>query len=152
MCGVVMPEDLRKLIDKYHAFYDIWPYHDVVEDAHGSPTATKRIIQAGFDVDVHGLGAESGVQSPPSRADYATGYAALQKIADAVSHHVSECIIEVICFPSTQFFDARRHFQPEAVIRIRISHRGVGQPMGLAEQQALTEVEKQLQDLGIARR
>ena len=150
--GVAMPENFHQLMDKYHAFYDIWPYHVVVEDMHGSPTATKRIIQAGFDIDVHGLGTESGVQLPPSRADYASGYTALKKVADIVSHHASECIIEVICFPSTLFFEARRHFQPEAVIRIRIFHRGGDQPAGLPERQALEEVEKQLQGLGIARR
>jgi hypothetical protein len=147
-----MPENLQQLITKYHAFYEVSPYNIVIEEGHGSPTATRYITQAGFDVDVHGLSNKSELELPPP-AEYAFGYAELKKIADAVSHHRGECSIEVIPFPSTVFSDARRHFQSEAVLRIRISHYGgVDQHAGLPEQHALEEVEKQLQDLGVARR
>jgi hypothetical protein len=137
-----MSENLQQLIEKYHAFYEVSPYHVVIEQGHGSPAATKHIVQAGFDVDVHGVSNKSELQLPPP-AEYAFGYAELKKIADTVSHHLSECSIEVIPFPATVFFDARRHFQSEAVLRIRISHYGgVDQRADLPEQHALEEVER----------
>ena len=147
-----MSENVQQLIKKYHEFYEVLPYHVVVEEGHGSPTATRRIIQAGFDVDIHGLSHKSELELPPP-AEYALGYAELKKIADAVSHQANESSIEVIPFPATVFFEAREQFRSEAVVRIRISHyRGLARPSGLPEQHALKEVEEQLQALGVRRR
>jgi hypothetical protein len=113
---------------------------------------TRRIIQVGFDVDVHGLSDEVELELPPPD-EYAFGYAEIKKIADNVSRYAGECSIEAIPFPSTVYSEAREQFRSGAVIRIRISHRrGMDQPAGLPEQQALEEVEKQLHALGIARR
>jgi hypothetical protein len=149
---LAVSENVQQLFKRYHAFYEVLPYHVVVEERHGSPTATRRIIQAGFDVDVHGLSNKSEVELPPP-AEYAFGYAELKKIADAVSYQASESSIEVISFPATVFFEAREQFRSEAVVRIRISHfRGVDQPPGLPEQHALKAVEEQLQALGVRRR
>jgi hypothetical protein len=147
-----MSENLEQLVKKYHAFYEVSPYYVVIEEKHGSPTATRHTIQAGFDVDIHGVSNKSELELPPP-GEYAVGYAELKKIADGVPQHPSECSIEVIPFPSTVFSEARRNFQSEAVLRIRISHLGgVDQRAGLPEQHALEEVEKQLQGLGVARR
>jgi len=149
---LAVSENVQQLIKKYHAFYEVLPYHVVVEEGHGSPTATRRIIQAGFDVDVHGLSNKSELELPPP-AEYALGYTELKKIADAVSHQANESSIEVIPFPATVFFEAREQFRSEAVVRIRISHyRGLARPSGLPEQHALKEVEEQLQALGVRRR
>lgn len=149
---LAMSGNLQQLITKYHAFYEVSPYNIVIEERHGLPGATRRIIQAGFDVDVRGLSDKSELELPPL-AEYALGYGELKRIADAVSHPPSECSIEVIPFPTTIFSDARRHFQSEAVLRIRISRcSGVDQHAGPPEQHMLEEVEKRLQSLGIARR
>jgi len=145
-------ENVQQLIKRYHAFYEVSPYHVIVEQGHGSPTATRRIIQGGFDVDVHGLSDKSELELPPP-AEYALGYAELKKIVDAISYQANECSIEVIPFPATVFSEAREQFRSEAVVRIRISHcGGVDQPSGLPEQQALKEVEEQLRALGVRRR
>jgi len=147
-----MSEILQPLIKKYRMFYEVWPYNIVIEEGHGSPTSSRCIIQAGFDVDVHGLSNKEEPELPPS-GDYALAYGRLKKIADTASHDANECSIEVIPFPSTVFFEAREQFRPEAALRIRISHqRGIDEPAGLPEQHALEEVEKQLQGLGLARR
>lgn len=109
-------------------------------------------VQAGFDVDVHGLSNKDELELPPP-GDYALGYARLKKIVDTVASHASECSIEVIPFPSTVFSEARENFRSAAVIRIRISHRrGIDQPVGLPEQHALEELERQIQGLGVRRR
>lgn len=147
-----MSGNLQQLINTYHAFYEVSPYSIVIEEGHGSPNPTRHIVQAGFDVDVHGVSNKDQLELPPS-AEYAFSYAELKKIADTVSHDANECSIEVIPFPSTVFSDTRRHFQSEAVLRIRITHHGgVDQRAGLPEQRALEEVEKQLQGVGLVRR
>jgi hypothetical protein len=146
-----MPENIERLVEKYHAFYEVSPYHVLVEERHGSPTATRQIIQAGFEVDVHGVSNKRDLELPPA-ADYALGCAEFVKIAETVSHHATECVIQVIPFPSSAFFEAHQDSHPEAIIRIQISHRGVDQLPGRAEQDALSEIEKQLQALGIRRR
>ena len=147
-----MAEKIQQLVKEYHVFYEVLPYHVLIEEGHGSPKATKRIIQAGFDVDVHGLSNKNELELPPP-GEYALGYWGLKKIIDTVSHDASECSIEVIPFPEAVFSEAREQFRPEARVRIRISHRrGIDQPVGLPEQHALEEVEKQLQGLGIRRR
>ena len=147
-----MSENLQQLIAKYHACYEVSPYSIVIEEGHGSPAVTRHIIQAGFDVDVHALSNKRELELPPA-AEYAFVYAELKRVVGAVSRDRGACSIEVIPFPSTIFSDARRHFQSEAVVRIRISHCGdVDERAGLPEQHALEEVEKQLRDLGVARR
>ena len=145
-----MPE-IPEPLKKYRVFYEVSPYHVLLEEAHGSPAASRQIIQAGFEVDVCGLSNKDGVELPPP-GDYALGYAWLQKIADTVAQHASECFIEIIPFPSDVFAEARENSRSEAVIRIRISRRGIDQPVGLPEQHALEELEKQLQGLGLRRR
>ena len=145
-----MPDTPKPLVEKYEIFYEVSPYNLLTEKQHGSPTATSHMIQAGFDVDVHGLSNKAELELPPS-ADYALGYALLKKIADVVSEQASECFLEVITFPSTIWGEACRHFRPEAVIRIRISCRATDQPAGLAEQRALEKLEEQLRSLGIRR-
>ena len=147
-----MSEDLQQLINTYHAFYEVSTYSIVIEEGHGSPNPTRHIVQAGFDVDVHGVSNKDDLELPPT-AEYAFSYAEFKKLAASISHDANECSIEVIPFPSTVFSDTRRHFQSEAVVRIRITHlSGVDQRAGLAEQHALEEVEKQLQGLGLTRR
>jgi hypothetical protein len=147
---MLMPEILELLVKKYRVFYEVSPYNELIEEAHGSPAATRHIIQAGFDVDVCGLSNKDTTELPPP-GDYALGYAGLKEIADGVSQHASECSIEVIPFASTAFSEPHSS-RSEAVIRIRISHRGLTQPVGLPEQHALEELERQLQGLGIRRR
>jgi len=147
-----MFEKLLGLVKRYRAFYEVLPYYVVIEEGHGSPKMTRRTIKAGFDVDVHGISDKEEMKLPPP-AEYAYGYAGLKEIADAVSHHAGESSIEVIPFPSTIFLEPREHFPPEAVIRIRISHcRGIDQPAGPPEQNALEAVENELKSLGIRRR
>lgn len=149
--GVPMTETFELLVKKYRVFYEVSPYHVLVEEAHGSPAATRRIIQAGFDVDVQGISNKDELELPPPD-DYALGYARLKGIADTVAQHASECFIEVIPFDSSYFSGAGGNFRPQALIRIRISHQGIDQPVGLPEQHALEELERQLQGLGVRRR
>lgn len=140
-----MSDNIRLLAKEHHAFYEVLPYHVM----YGSPAVR---IQRGFDVEIYGAN-KNELAMPGRDPDYALGYAALQKIAENVAHHASgSCSVEATSFPSTVIVDTRNHAKVEGMFRIRISHRGLDQPAGLPEQHALEEVEKQLHELGVARR
>ena len=145
-------ENLQRLSSEYRAFYEVLPYYVVVEEGHGSSTATRRMIRAGFDVDIHGL-AKKGAPELPLPADYSLAHRELKKVADRVPHDTRECSIEVISFPASSHSDSRDHFSPQALLKIRISHYGdLNQPAGLPEEHALEELEKELQREGIKKR
>ena len=143
------PDELTQLIKRHRPFYEVSSFELVVEEGHGTPTISRRRVPAGFDVDIYGARAGmDGTQAP----DYALACAALRQIA-ASTDTDSACSIEVVPFHSTVFLNTRDHLQPEAMIRIRISHRrGPGEPAGVRQQQALEQVERQLRSLGITRR
>ena len=147
-----MSRNIQELVEEHHVYYEVVPYYVVIEVGHGSPKMTTHRIQAGFDVDVHGLSNRSELQ-PPAPADYSLGYAELKKIVDTVSVNAAHCSVELMPFPSTVFLEAGKQFHPGGMIRIRISqNRGLDQPAGLPEHRALQEIEQRLQDLGIRRR
>jgi hypothetical protein len=144
-----MQDAIRHLIEEHHVYYEVLPYYVVIEERHGSPSATTRRIQAGFDVDIYGGGIKN---DPPWQSNnYQVGMEELKKVAEAVSHHSNEsCSIEVIASCSDIVFDSGSDFQPQAMLRIRVSHyRGLDQAAGPAEEEALQQVERQLHDLGI---
>jgi hypothetical protein len=148
-----MSDNLRSMVKEHHAFYEVLPHYVLHEEGHGSSAARMVRVQAGFDVEIYGANIKNDFAMPGPDPDYALGYAALQKIAENVSHHASgSCSVEVTSFPSTVIVDTRNHAKLEGMFRIRISHRGLDQPAGLPEQHALEEVEKQLHELGVARR
>jgi len=145
-----MSENLRQMIKERHAFYEVLPHYIVLEDRSHGATATRR-IQAGFDVDIFCATTDHKLLAP---AEYAHGCEALRELAAAIPNHTSDtCSIEVIPYPSTVVVDARNHFEPEALFRIRVSNCwGLDKSDGLPKQLVLTEIENQLHNLGIARR
>jgi hypothetical protein len=140
---------IRELIKRREAFYEVLPYHVVVEERLPGRAVTTRRILAGFDIDVYGDIAMSELHSSPDRA---LGYAALQDIASETADQSSEsCSIEVIPFESTLIIDSRRKFQPEGMLRIRITHsRGLDEPSGGSEESALRAILRQLHELGVS--
>ena len=147
-----MPGDIRDLVKAHQVFYEVCPYYLVIDETCGKLPARTQKIQAGFDVDIFGVNTdnESGLPGP----DYALGYAELRAFALARSQHLNDsCSLEVIPFASRLVVDGRRHGEFGGMLRIRISHyRGVDQPAGPLEDQALKEVEKGLKELGVLRR
>lgn len=146
-----MAKNLSELIEQYHLFYEVTPYYVMVEEPSQGATAVKRTVQAGFDIDVYGV--TTSLKREP-RSDYVLACTELRNVVKTVLPHTSDrCSIELIPFPSTIILDSKKHFQPEAMIRIRIKHRrGLGQPAGASEEQALNEIVEQLHANGISRR
>lgn len=147
-----MSKDIRNLVKAHHVFYEVCPYYLLIDETRGTLPARTQRIQAGFDIDIVGLNTDSepGLPGP----DYALGFAELRKFALETSHHISDsCSLEVIPFASRLVVAGRSHGEFGGMLRIRISHRrGLDQPAGLLEDQALKEVEKRLKELGVLRR
>ena len=151
---MTMFNDLRSMVAEHHAFYEVLPQYVLVEQGHGSSTARMVKVQSGFDVEIYGANIKDDLAMPGHDPDYALGCAALQEVTDNVSRLASgSCFLEIISFPSTVVIDNRSGSKVEGMFRIRISHRrGLDQPAGRPEQQALEQVEMQLHDLGVVRR
>jgi hypothetical protein len=88
---------------------------------------------------------------PGLSPSYALVFTSLLELTKTIQSHATDaCSIEVIPFGSTAVLDTKSHLQPQAMLRIRITHqRGLEQPAGKAEQHALEEVEKELRRLGV---
>ena len=146
-----MSKDLRLLVNEHHAFYEVSPYYLVFKEKPGSLAASSRTIQAGFDVDIFGVNTNREPMLPGP--DYELGYTEVQRLATEISRHATDsCSVEVIAFPDRVALGGPSHSDLEGMLRVRISHhRGLDQPYGLPEEQALKDLEKQLRELGIAR-
>lgn len=58
--------------------------------------------------------------------------------------------VEVIPDEGTLVFNVKSHLEPEALVRIRITHsRGLDQPAGASEEKALAGVLDGLESLGV---
>jgi hypothetical protein len=140
-------DNIHELIKQHHAFYQVLPYYIMVQEERTHAT-TKR-IQAGFDIDVYGI--KPSHEQHPGR-DYVLGYVALEKLVETILPQTGEsCSVEVIPFPSEVVFDAKRQFQEEGMLRIRITHKGL-QPAGKPEERVLKEIKERLHDLGLSQR
>jgi hypothetical protein len=149
-----MDEKIRQPIERHHAYYEVTPYCIVIDEGHGTPAAATRTIQRGFDIDVFGIKTSNDRGLPATSPDFALASAVLQELAETISSHsTNKCSIEITPFGSTEFLNPKDHFQASAKLQVRITHRrGLDQPAALSERQALEEIEKQLQSLGITRR
>ena len=146
-----MSKDLYGLIEEHHAFYEVSPYYLVLKEKPASLTPTTRTIQAGFDVDIFGMNTNKEPLLPGP--DYALGCAKLQRLVEEIARHTTDsCSLHVIASPDRVALGGPSHTEPEGMLRVRVSHhRGLDQPYGLAEEQALKELENQLKQLGISR-
>ncbi len=146
---------LYSLDNADHAFYRVLPYYVLLEERprYGPPTTRK--VQAGFDVEIHGVNTLNEMSVPASGSVHDLGYAELQKVAERVSSRTGgSCFLEVASSPSTPLFDTRDSANVEEIFRIRITHyRGLDQDCYIAEEEtALKEIENELYALGVTRR
>jgi len=146
-----MSKNIRQVIEKHRPFYEVEPYYVFLEEGHGTPAVKTRRIQAGFSVNVYGMKTIDDPGLPALSPGYALGYASILELTKTIqSRSTDACSLEVIPFGSTAVLDTKSHLQPQAMLRIRITHqRGLDQPTGKAEQHALEEVEKELRRLGV---
>jgi len=144
-----MSGNVCEIVESHRCFFEVSHYYIVHQDRPlGRPISARR-VHAGFDIDIYGIKMS---REPDPPAEYWLVYTKLKEIVDLVRHENKHaCSIDVIPFGSTIVLDTRDHLQPLAMLRIRItSFRGIKEPAGAAEQEALRAVEAQLSNLGIA--
>ena len=60
------------------------------------------------------------------------------------------CTVEILPESDSLILDPQHHFRPQAMLTIRISHdRGLDQPAGPAEEQALKAIRETLRELEV---
>lgn len=147
----VLPEvsgNILQFIEGHRVSYEVSPHYVILEDRPVRAGPITRRIQAGFDIDVYGIKTSPESLPPP---EYELAFEMLQSAAETILANTGDsCSIEVIPYASTVILDTRMHFQALGMLRITITHsRGLDQPAGAVEQQALKEMEERLQSFGV---
>jgi hypothetical protein len=143
-----MSGNICEIVESHHCYCAVSPCHIVYEDRPLGGAIGDRSVHAGFDLDIYGIKMS---RQPDPPAEFWLVYTKLQEVVDVVRHENNDaCSIEVIPFGSTLVLDTRDQLQPIPMLRIRItSFRGIQEPAGAAEQEALKAIQAQLSNLGI---
>jgi hypothetical protein len=147
-------DDAREIFQRHHARYEVSRYFVLLDVRTFGVPPTHRKIHAGFDVDVYGYfddhGSTLSFENGELRETSKELYAACQV---AVGPAVGDSRIELIPDDETLVLDEQMHSEPEALVRIRITHsRGLDQPAGASEEKALDGVVRSLKSLGVDKR
>lgn len=140
--------DVRGVFQRHRVRYEIRPYYVLLEQRPPGASRVVQRIQAGFDVDLSGTLDKMEVpRLLKEEGDIVIGY--FEAVAREVQLQVGQsCTVEVVGYPDSLVLDT--NLQPQAMLRIRISHsRGVDQTEGPAEEQALEAVQGKLRGLGL---
>jgi hypothetical protein len=141
----------RELWIRHHPRYEVSPYYVVLDVRTFGVPPSQRRIHAGFDVDLYGNGFDHGsalsFEHGQLRATLDDLCAACREV---VANATEDSRIEIIPRNATLVLNVKRHFEPEALVRIRITHsRGLDQPAGASEEKARADVEESLDALGV---
>ena len=145
MASEVREADLHEILERHQVRYEVRPYYVVPEPGSG------RKIQAGFDVFLYGTLDKMrlplfGDAEGNKVVDYFQT-AAEQIQSKREKYHTT---VEVMPCGDSLVLDTHHHFRPEAVLQIRIGHdRGLDDPAGPSEEQALDEIHEILHELGV---
>jgi hypothetical protein len=144
------PRDLHTLIEQHHVSYEVSPYYVLLDLRNNGRPAVKHRVHAGFDVDLYATGIGRELRLSEGDEQMRLTLDDLQQVARTVLPNPSDgCKIEIMPFESTLILDTRNHLQPEAMLKIRITHsRGLDHPAGPVEERTLRDVEEQLRALG----
>ena len=140
--------DVRGVFQRHRVRYEVRPYYVMLEQHPPGASPVVQRIQAGFDVDLFGTLDKMEVpRLLKEEGDIVIGY--FEAVAREVQSQVGQsCTVEVVGYPDSLVLDT--NLQPQAMLRIRISHsRGVDQTEGPAEEQALEAVQGKLRGLGL---
>jgi hypothetical protein len=137
--------EVQGVLQRHRVRYEVCPYYVSFEQR---PPGVGQRIHAGFDVDLFGTLDKMEVpRLLREEGDIVIGY--FEAVAREVQSQVGQgCTVEIISYPDSLVLDS--HFQPQAMVRIRISHsRGLDQSEGGSEEQALEAIRDKLHALGL---
>jgi hypothetical protein len=142
--------DVHEVLESHHVRCEVRPYYVVLDQRPAGAPPKGQKVRAGFDVDLYGVLENETLplyHSEEARRVVKHFETVAQEIQSKVGNH---CTIEVMPYADSIVLDTHQHFQPEVMLRIRISHdRGLDQPQGSAEEQALIAVREALLGLGV---
>ena len=150
MAGDVRELDVHEALEVHHVGYEVRPYYVVLDQRPAGAPPKEQKIQAGFDVDLYAAAEKYQVPTFDSEdahvvMDYFESLA--REVQSAAGQH---CTVEVIPSPDSLVLDTQKHFQPQVMLQIRVSHeRGLDQPAGPSEEQALKAIREALHELGV---
>ena len=138
-------------MERHHPRYEVHPYYVVLERRPVGAAPVDRRVQAGFEVELYGV--VDKMQFPRFHDDegrkVVEHFETVAKEIQSKTGHDSTTV-EVIPSEESLVLDAQHDLQPELMLRIRISHgRGLDQPKGPAEEEALGAVRETLHQLGV---
>ncbi len=142
--------DVREVLRRHQVRYEVHPYYVVLDQHPVHGPSTEQRVQAGFDVDLYGV--LDTWQLPLGHSEEAQLVVSyFESVAREVQSKAGhQTTVEVITDPESLSLDAHEHFRPEAMLRIRISHfRGMDQPHGPSEEQALAAIRETLHELDV---
>jgi hypothetical protein len=141
----------RGLFLHHHARYEVSPYFVVLDVRPPGVRPSRRKIQAGYDVDLYGNGFDHGAAHSFENGEPEKTLEELHAACQiAVGQAVEHSGIEIIDDDGSVFLDVKSHLEPEAMVRIRITHtRGLDQAAGESERKVLAGVVKSLESLGV---
>lgn len=144
----MITEKVREVLKDRQSTYEVLPYYVIIDDRPRGAKPTTRTVRAGFDIDIYSLQRRGEAHPSP---EYELVYGALREVTGAIAGHLNDsCRLEVSPFRSTVYLDSKGDFQSKTLLRIEIRHgRGLAQPADKPEQDALKEVQEQLQRLGL---
>ena len=151
MASEVREADIHALLEERHVRYEVRPYYIVFERRPAGAAPVDQKIQAGFDVDLYGT--LDKIQLPLFRSEEAHKIVdyfekVAQEIQSKAEQHRTK--VEVMPDEDSLVLDTKQHFQPEVMLRIRITHaRGLDQPGGPSEEEALNRIREVLQELDV---
>ncbi len=151
MANDVHKTNVREILARHHARYEVRPYYTVQQHfTVGAPAVAKR-VQTGFDVDLYGTLLKNEhlpiyqIEGAPMILDY------FEQVTHDIQLRIGQhCTVEVITYENSLVLDAKRNFRSEAMLRIRIGHsRGMDQAGGPPEEHALRAIRQVLRELGV---
>ena len=151
MASEAREADIHAVLEGHHVRYEVRPYYIVLERRPAGAAPVDQKIQAGFDVDLYGT--LDKIQLPLFRSeeghkvvDYFERVA--EEIQSKAGQHCTK--VEVMPYADSLVLDTHQHFQPEVKLRIRISHaRGLDQPVGPSEEEALNRIRDMMHELDV---
>ncbi len=149
----VRSTDLQEFLVGHRVWYEFRPHYVVLDQRPPCGPPVQRMLAAGFDVDLYAeLQTEQFGLDHDQQAHAVRSY--LESAAKEIQTQVGQqCTVEIMPYRDMVILDTHDHFQPEAMLQIQIGHcRGMDQPSGPPEEQALHILQNKLHDLGVTRK
>jgi hypothetical protein len=142
--------DAHEVLETHHVRYEVRPYYVILDQRLAGAPPQQQKVQAGFDVDLYGV-----LEKEHLPLFHSEGAQKIVKYFEQVARQIelrvgNKCAIELMPYADLVVLDTHQHLQPQVMLRIRISHaRGLDQPKGPAEEQALTAIQETLRQLSV---